>query len=237
LAERARDRSIERLASLADPVRRTLYDVVAQRAPDPVSRDEAAEAAGVRRGLAAFHLDKLVASGLLEPIYRRLSGRVGPGAGRPAKLYRRSLETLEVSLPERRYELLARIAIQALAEHPEGQSSERAHQLAREFGQDLGRRAAEAPQTEPPSHKVREAISRVLSACGYEPREGDQGELRLHNCPFHSLAAQYRSTVCQINLAVQEGLLEGMGISGRLRAELQPAPGWCCVRLVETGDR
>ena len=236
MAEKVRDRRIERLASLADPVRRTLYDVVAQRAPDPVSRDEAAEAAGVRRGLAAFHLDKLVASGLLEPIYRRLSGRAGPGAGRPAKLYRRSQESLEVSLPERRYELLAKIAIQALAEHPRGHSSERAHQLAREFGRDLGRRAADSPRTEPHGQKVRETISRVLSACGYEPRE-DQGELRMHNCPFQSLAAQYRSTVCQINLAIQEGLLEGIGASGRLRAELRPAPGWCCVRLLETGDR
>jgi predicted ArsR family transcriptional regulator len=57
--------------------------------------------------------------------------------------------------------------------------------------------------------------------------------LRLHNCPFDPLAAQYRSTVCRINLALQEGLIEGLGASGRLRAELQPAPGWSCVAFLE----
>ena len=231
--QRARDRRIEKLAALADPVRRALYDVVAQRAPDPVSRDQAAEATGVRRGLAAFHLDKLAAVGLLETIYRRLSGRAGPGAGRPAKLYRQSKETLEISLPERRYDLLARFVVQALAEEPESRTGERARGLAREFGHGLGKQASGGAGE--PNSRLREAISTVLSACGYEPRGGSQGEVRLHNCPFDSLAAEYRSTVCDLNLAIQEGLVEGAGASGRLRAELKPAPGWCCVTLVEVG--
>jgi predicted ArsR family transcriptional regulator len=81
--------------------------------------------------------------------------------------------------------------------------------------------------------KLRDALSKLLSAFGYEPKTGAEGELRLHNCPFDSLAAQYRSTVCQINLALQQGLIEGLGASGRLRAELQPAPGSCCVTLLQ----
>jgi predicted ArsR family transcriptional regulator len=233
VTEQARDRKIEKLASLADPVRRALYEVVAQRAPDAVSRDQAAAATGVRRGLAAFHLDKLVASGLLEPIYRRLSGRRGPGAGRPAKLYRRSDETLEISLPERRYDLLATFAVQALAGESGGPTAERARQLAREYGRDLGRQARTAHKRGQPRWKPREAISSVLSRLGYEPRGDADGDLHLKNCPFDSLVAQYRSTVCQINLALQEGLVEGLDASGQLRAELQPAPGWCCVRLVQ----
>ena len=77
------------VGALAEPARRALYlYVVAQ--PGPVSRDQAAAGAGLPRHTAKFHLDKLVADGLLETEYRRMSGRRGPGAGRPTKLYRRS---------------------------------------------------------------------------------------------------------------------------------------------------
>jgi len=48
--------------------------------------------------LAAFHLDKLLEQGLLDVEFRRISGRAGPGAGRPAKLYRLSARQLEVTL-------------------------------------------------------------------------------------------------------------------------------------------
>ena len=39
--------------------------------------------------------------------FQRLTGRSGPGAGRTAKLYRRSDTEIGVSLPERRYDLAA----------------------------------------------------------------------------------------------------------------------------------
>ena len=109
---------IRAVALLDEPVRRQLYEIVAA-SRDPVSRDDAAAAAGISRALAAFHLDRLVDGGLLAAEYRRLSGRAGPGAGRPAKLYRRSAGDLAVCLPERHYELPARIFAEAL-EHETG---------------------------------------------------------------------------------------------------------------------
>src|SRR5512134_1888530 len=109
-----REHTIGRIAALADPVRRALYEYVAGSGDD-VSRDQAARAARVARPLAAFHLDKLVEHGLLETSYRRLTGRRGPGAGRPAKLYRRSALQLDISLPARDYELAARLFARALA--------------------------------------------------------------------------------------------------------------------------
>ena len=97
---------IEAIAVLQDPVRRRLYEyVIAQ--DHEVSRNEAAEGAGTQRTLAAFHLDKLVDAGLLATESRRLSGRSGPGAGRPAKLYRRSAAERQVSLPARDYRTAA----------------------------------------------------------------------------------------------------------------------------------
>jgi len=92
---------IAAIAALADPVRRSLYFYVVGR-PCHVGRDEAARAVKVSRALAAFHLDKLVQAGLLETIYRRLTKRRGPGAGRPAKLYCPVPRQFTVTLPPRR---------------------------------------------------------------------------------------------------------------------------------------
>src|SRR5437868_9383705 len=100
-------------SALADPVRRELYRWVVAQA-EPVSRDQAASGAGVPRHTAKFHLDRLVAEGLLDTEFRRLSGRRGPGAGRPAKLYRRSGRELAVSVPERRYDLAGQVLAEAV---------------------------------------------------------------------------------------------------------------------------
>ena len=75
--------AVAAISSLGEPTRRALYDFVVASA-DWVSRDRAAEAVGIERGTAAHHLDRLAADGLLDVDYQRLSGRQGPGAGRPA---------------------------------------------------------------------------------------------------------------------------------------------------------
>src|SRR3954452_18464354 len=103
------------LAALADPLRRRLYRYVA-RSATPVGREEAARAVEVAVHTAKFHLDRMVDDGLLEVEFKRLSGRSGPGAGRPAKLYRRSRQEFAVSLPDRHYDLLSRILAEAVAD-------------------------------------------------------------------------------------------------------------------------
>ena len=52
------------VAALDEPTRRRLYEYVVRR-PEPVSRDDVAAALGVPRATVAFHLDRLVDSGLL----------------------------------------------------------------------------------------------------------------------------------------------------------------------------
>src|SRR6476660_6398579 len=94
---------VSAIATLDEPNRRRLYDYVASR-HEGVGRDEAAAASGMSRELASFHLDRLVEAGLLTTEFRRLNGRSGPGAGRPAKLYRRSPGDVLASFPTRRYE-------------------------------------------------------------------------------------------------------------------------------------
>src|SRR5690606_4759597 len=119
--------------------------LVVARSPEPVSRDQAAAAVGVQRGLAAFHLDKLAAEGLLDVEYRRLTGRTGPGAGRPAKLYRRSDRQIDLTLPPRGYDIAARLMAQAIEAAGADGASVR-HHLAREafeLGRSIGRDAVE----------------------------------------------------------------------------------------------
>src|SRR4051794_4572067 len=97
---------LEAIALLDEPVRRRLYEWVVAQAR-AVGREEAARSVGVSRPLAAFHLDRLAEAGMLEASYLRLTGRTGPGAGRPARVYRRAARDIAISFPPRHYELAA----------------------------------------------------------------------------------------------------------------------------------
>src|SRR4051812_11440736 len=118
--EPAKD-DITSLGSLADPSRRALYQFVTGQA-EPVGRDEAAAAAGLGRALAAYHLDRMVEDGLLQVSFARRTGRTGPGAGRPAKLYWRAARQFTISLPPRDYEVAARIFAGAVEGEPTGRA-------------------------------------------------------------------------------------------------------------------
>src|ERR1700740_1122355 len=127
------------LSSLDDPARRRLYEVVT-RQPGPVSRDEAASAAGIGRALAVSRVDRLLESGWLTASYQRPPGRSGPGAGRPAKLYSRSDREFAVTVPPREYELAARRWVQAVEADPCGDSRAALLEAARRIGAELGGR-------------------------------------------------------------------------------------------------
>jgi len=194
-----------------------------------VGRDEAARAVRISRALAAFHLDKLVGHGLLDTSYRRLTGRRGPGAGRPAKLYRRSDLELHVTLPARRYELAGRVLARALTAAPPT-ARRGLLRVARDAGRALVRNG-EGPRR-------RNELSTVLTECGYAPAPvaaRRDGEIRLRNCPFGALAAECQPLICEMNLALLRGVLVGLNARG-VRATLRPSgpsrePGSCCVLL------
>lgn len=224
------DARVSGLATLGEPVRRALYRyVVAQRSP--VSRDQAAEGVGVAHHVAKFHLDKLVDDGLLETEFKRPAGRSGPGAGRPAKLYRRSSRELEVSLPQRRYDLAGSLLARAMttAERDGVPVREALAGVARALGKSLGEDAHARAGPRPSRKALTVAGRELLEELGYEPRAG-AGGVELANCPFHALAEDYTELVCGMNLDLTVGMLVGLGHPG-LEACLDPAPGRCCVRL------
>ncbi|MGD9525384.1 MAG: helix-turn-helix transcriptional regulator [Pseudonocardia sp.] len=216
------------VSALAEPARRALYlYVVAQ--PEPVSRDQAAAGVDLPRHAAKFHLDKLVAEGLLDTEFRRLSGRRGPGAGRPTKLYRRSDRQVAVTLPPRRYDLAGQILAGAVDEAARtgGPVLEAVQRAAAAAGHRLG--APQGPSGAPRAAATLDSLCAALAAHGYEPR-AEGAEVVLANCPFHALAREHTALVCGMNLHLITAMLDELGHPG-VQARLDPAPDRCCVRL------
>ncbi len=218
MSRASRAERVAAVAALDDPVRRKLYDHVAQSA-SPVGRDAAATALGLRRSTAAFHLDRLAAEGLLAVEFRRLGGRTGPGAGRPAKLYRRADDELAVTVPERRYDLVGELLAAAVEESSRTGKPVREALLAE--ARDAGRVMAGDASS----------LLGVLAQNGFEPREGPGGEVTLRNCPFHRLARRFPELVCGLNLELLRGAAEEID-DREHRLVLDPAADRCCVRAV-----
>ena len=212
--------AVAAVASLDEPTRRRIYDHVRAHAV-PLSRDDVADSLQITRQSAAFHLDRLAEQGLLAVTFARRSGRSGPGAGRPAKLYERSAGEVSVTLPPRHYDLAGRLLAGALIEAEESGQPPRAvlDRRARDFGQALA-----SDQPGPGDIGV---LVDLLERQGYEPQAG-VGCITLRNCPFHGLAQEQPELVCGMNLHLLEGVLAGLGNTG-MSASLAPAPSGCCV--------
>jgi predicted ArsR family transcriptional regulator len=178
---------------------------------------------GVPRHQARFHLERLEADGLLATSHARLTGRSGPGAGRPAKLYRRAPREFSVTLPDRRYELAGRLLSDAVAESARAGTPvlDEVERVFTAHGAAAGR-AATARDGDP-----LDVTAEVLAGQGYEPRR-DGDEVHLHNCPFHALAQAQTELVCHANLCLVSAVADEVG-RDRVVASLEPRPGECCV--------
>jgi predicted ArsR family transcriptional regulator len=208
------------LALLAEPVRRRLHAYIRERG-EPVGREEAAEQAGISVKLAAFHLDRLAGAGLLDVGYRRLTGRTGPGAGRPAKVYTASPRSFAVVVPQTRYTLAASMMATALSG---GAASlpEVAHEVGTRLGRAVRARTGKGR---------REAVRQQLAELGFEPQEQPSGEVVLRNCVFRELSDAHRELICGMNAALVRGLLDGAQLRSP-HVEGGPPEPTCCVRLV-----
>jgi predicted ArsR family transcriptional regulator len=211
-------------ALLVDGVRGRLYQFV-RGARRPVTRDEAAAAAGVSRNLAAFHLDKLAEAGLLRA-GRQTTG--GPArVGRKAKVYERGPVEVHLDLPRRQHGLLASVLVETLAAQ-RGDAGLR--QVAAEAARRRGAQVGRAARGQPGDRIGLAEVEAVLERLGFEPYRAAAGVLRLANCPFHPLAAEAPGVVCELNHGLVGGLLAGVE-AGAAEAVLAPRPGECCVEI------
>ncbi len=203
------------VAALRDPTRRALFDAVS-RSGTAMSVDEAVRATGTPKSTAALHLDRLVDAGVLVVAFERRTGRTGPGAGRPAKVYRPATDEIVASVPARDYELMGEVLAGALevAEATRAPIVDAVRSAAAARGEAIIGQHGE--------------LGSALAAVGYEPAVGDDGVVRLGNCPFHRLAGAHADLVCRANLALVSAIAADDGHD----AVLAPAPGRCCVLLV-----
>ena len=218
------EQRIRAIAALDDPVRRDLYLYVGRREGE-VGRAEAARALRISRALAAFHLDRLAEAGLLEVSYRRLSGRSGPGAGRPSKLYRVGPRPIELTLPSRRYQLAAQLLVESMAA---GGTVESLETVARSWGRRAGLEARERAGARAAATALQRAVLETLRDAGFDPHREPGGDVVLRNCPFSELRSVAPPTICRMNVALCRGLIEGSEARG-WTVRLEPAPHRCCA--------
>jgi predicted ArsR family transcriptional regulator len=207
-------------ALLADPLRRRVYAAVVEH-DDGVSREAVARELDLPRSTAAFHLERLAAAGLLAVEFRRLNGRSGPGAGRPAKLYRRGDTEFALSVPRRLYALAGSVMAEAIAHATSGASPKAALQDA---ASRAGRRLAVGAND----------LEGALERAGFEPR-ADHGDTVLGTCPFHRLAREHPGVVCDLNHALVRAMADEVGEASD-RVQLDPGAGGCCLRIAGASD-
>jgi predicted ArsR family transcriptional regulator len=223
------ERQLQAAGALGHPLRRALYRYLCE-VDREVGRDEAARAVGAGRDRVASHLDRLAEAGLLDVTFRRLSGRSGPGAGRPSKLYRPSSRQIEISVPPRRYGLAADVFAAALV--ATRVPPEVIEDCARTVGQELGQDAKRALTAGASRKRTAEALERLAGDHGFDPVRVGRF-LTMTNCPFVSLVESRGTLVCQMNLSLIRGMLAGLGGEGMGATMVTPPLGrGCCVKVV-----
>ncbi|MFH8336884.1 helix-turn-helix transcriptional regulator [Streptomyces sp. AM6-12] len=226
------------------PRRRAVLDAL-RAAPAPLGVTETAARLGIHPNTVRFHLDALVADGLVE---RR--AEPSPGPGRPRTVY-----TVRPGMDRggaRRYLLLARMLLSRWASADPAEAREQAMETGREWGRFL---VEPPPPFERPTAEG--SVTRLLALLddlGFEPtpdpepRAGAAAEpepgagadsgaaggrrIRLGHCPFLELAEEHGALVCPLHLGLIQGALDRLGAPlTATRLEPFAEPDACCAHL------
>lgn len=216
---------------LRSAVRRDIVDTLANLPLDRrevgLSAKELGELVGLHVTTVRFHLDQLVAAGLLTSHFVR-----SRGAGRPSKKYVVASGALTGTSDEESYETLAGLLAEMFVEQAEDGSRLTPEQAgaawAHRHAPDRLDESSHLPQARTAGawlSKVGLMID-VLRDWGYTPnlRTEDSGrtaEVELARCPFISLAHTNPEVVCGVHRGLMRGTLE---IFGETEVELSLEP-------------
>lgn len=220
---------MERFDAIARPKLRAALLFV-RRSRGPVTADDAAAALGVHRSVARTRLEKLLGAGLVRASFARRSGRSGPGAGRPAKLYSAAPEPEPLEFPRRR---LPTLVARLLDEVPADEREEALRRAGEDFGRELARSASLRP-----SSRLEDALERVCAAVrglGFQATlervESDTAVISTPTCPLRPLVAE-RPETAHIDRGMWSGLVE-QALHG-VRAEAVECETHSCLDGEET---
>ena len=188
--------------ALGDATRRSILQYMLDAA-GPVSAAEVGDVFGVHRTVARGHLEKLLATGLLHSSTRPSA----TGYGRPVKTYAASGERLELMLPPRRYESLARLLLHIVKELlPTPVAVQHAQTAGYEYGVSVRRGLQGSEQ----GHMSPEAACAWLKQEGYGAtcERGADGDVYLFdNCVYHEIAAEQTEIACSFSRGMLCGLI------------------------------
>ena len=196
----------------------------------PVSADDTAVALGIHRSVARGRLERLRAAGLIQSTFVRRSGRSGPGAGRPAKVYSPAPEPEALEFPPRRFPVLVS---RLLEELPADGREDALRRAGEEFGRDLARTAGLRRGT-----RLEYALERVCAAmrslgfqAALERVDADAAVISTPTCPLRPLVAE-RPEAAYIDRGMWAGLVES-SLRG-IRAESVECETHSCLDGGET---
>jgi predicted ArsR family transcriptional regulator len=226
---------------LASPVRRALVDTLATAGqldpehPGMMAADVAA-AHGLHVTTARFHLDQLVAAGILQAHFERPAR-----AGRPRKLYSVSPGTWGSSTASdtAAYKALAELLAATFARAASGSIT------PADAGREWARQHV-PPDASGPARSPGQWLSKlgrlvdVLRGWGYTPQiatsdDGREVSVSLVDCPFLDLARDNPAVVCGIHRGLIAGTMTQLG-EDRTEVSLEPfvAPNRCLAHVRTT---
>ncbi len=195
-----------RLADVfGDPTRRGIYRHL-RGCDAPQSASEVANVFGLHRTVARAHLEKLGELGLVSTSTRRR-----PGGGRPAKIYSVTDDRLEVMLPPRRYERLARLLLQLVHETLDPDvAATAAAALGRAYGVQTAEEFA-GDGVQAPVRLSPRAVLDWMEIAGYGATLGSNGSgetvIEVHNCVYRELSKDFPEVVCAFDRSMLCGML------------------------------
>lgn len=199
---------------LASPVRRRILRVLAPE--DKVTHGLTAGQLAARLSLhvttVRFHLDQLVAAGLVEADFQKQAG-----AGRPRKVYRVVPATQAPVSSEESLHLLSALLTEAFSAQAVHERQLSPEEAGRQWAQEhvTAHDSAPASTTGEWIAKLGRALD-VLRTWGYEPELTVRGSARdarvdLTHCPFRDLARQNTAVVCGIHQGLIAGTMSRLG--------------------------
>ena len=217
---------LDRLAAAGDPqLRRILLYARGRR--DAFTAAEVAASLDVHRNVARSRLDRLAEAGFLNVALERPGGRRGPGAGRPAKVYRVAPELEGIEFPDRRLGELITLLIKKVPARARPRA-------LREAGEDFGRTLAASAGLNP-SRSIASGLEQVCDALGslgfqvtVRSIEGDRAALESPTCPLRPLVVN-----CPDAGGIDRGMWAGLierGVRGVSAERVQCETPDCLTR-------
>lgn len=210
--------------ALASPIRRHLLELL-ESAPTARDVHDLAAAVELHPSTVRFHLETLRRAGLVVRVTQPQDGR-----GRPRTAY----AAVQAPANANPYQGLAALLAAGLADTSEARSA-RAERIGEEWaGELLGARALDGASVEEAAVRV----SGLFERLGFGPELGtsEHGpQIRLHACPFRSVARDHPDVVCSVHLGLLRGSLAHLKASTTPRLLPFVEPELCMVHLDSTG--